>query len=121
MVSSLPSPTLNGLLQGSALSCTQWVVLLQPAVAYLNQLRSAGRIADFTLPSGRASPTVLAFANDTGSYVQDSAVNGVALKAACDLAKWAGLPAQPRQTSNCCTSAGRCLACSTLLSTLTTL
>ena len=39
-----PFPTVNGLPQGSALSCTQWVVLLQPAVAHLNQLRSAGAL-----------------------------------------------------------------------------
>ena len=51
--------SVNGLPQGSALSCTPWVVLLQPAVAYLNQLRSVGCIAGFTLPSGRASPAVL--------------------------------------------------------------
>ena len=63
---------------------------LAAAVAYLNQLRSAG----FTLPSSRASPAVLAFADDIKSYVQDSAVDGVAIKAALKLAKQAGLPAQ---------------------------
>ena len=37
---------------------------------------------------------MLAFADDTKPYVQNPAVDGVALKAAFELAKGAGLPAQ---------------------------
>ena len=89
-----PFPATNGLAQGSALSCTEWVLLLQPAVAYLNRLQSSGRLAGFTLPSGAPAPATLAFADDTKSYVQDPAVDGVVLQDAFQLFARAGLPIQ---------------------------
>jgi hypothetical protein len=89
-----PFPTANGLPQGSALSCNEWVILLQPAVAYLNHLRSTGRIAGFALPSGEPAPAALAFADDTKSYVQDPTVDGLVIKEAFQLGARAGLPVQ---------------------------
>ena len=87
-------PVSNGLPQGSALSCMEWVLLLQPAVAYLNHLRSVGRLAGLQLPDGRSAPATLAFADDTKSYVQRPEVDGPEIKAAFQLFARAGLPVQ---------------------------
>lgn len=40
----------SGLPQGSALSCTQWVLLFEPFLAYLNSLQATGRLGSFAMP-----------------------------------------------------------------------
>ena len=90
---STPFPVSNGLPQGSALSCTQWVVVLQPMVSYLNQLQAAGHIASHPLPSGAPAPAAPAYADDTAELVRDPATDGVVIREAFALGHRAGLPA----------------------------
>ena len=87
-------PNSSGLPQGGALSCTQWVILFEPFLTYLNQLRSNGRLSSFCLPSGEQAPTVLSFADDSKTCLQDPALDGPIIKEAYLKATSAGLPAQ---------------------------
>lgn len=87
-------PNASGLPQGSALSCTQWVLLFEPFLAYLNRLQANGRLGSFEMPSGLPAPAVLTFADDSKSFVLDPEVDGKALKDAYALAASAGLPEQ---------------------------
>ena len=88
-----PFPVRNGLPQGSALSCTQWVIVLQPMVSYLNHLRSVGHLPFLPLPSGAPAPAAPSFADDSIPCVQDPAVDGVVVREAFALGHRAGLPA----------------------------
>ena len=87
-------PNTSGLPQGSALSCTEWVIVFEPFLAYLNSLQAVGRIGSIQLPGDRAAPAVLTFADDSKSLVADPEVDGPALKEAYALAASAGLPEQ---------------------------
>ena len=87
-------PNTSGLPQGSALSCTQWVMLFEPFLAYLNSLQASGRLGSIAMPSGQPTPAVLTFADDSKSFVADPEVDGPALKEAYALAASAGLPEQ---------------------------
>lgn len=91
---SAPFPLRGGLPQGGALSCDEWVILLEPCLSYLGQLRSCGRLRGLPLPDGSPAPAVCAFADDTKSFVQVPAEDGPALKGAFSLAARAGLPVQ---------------------------
>ena len=84
----------SGLPQGSALSCTQWVLLFEPFLAYLNSLQASGRLGSITMPNGMPCNAVLTFADDSKSFVSDPEVDGPAIKEAYALAASAGLPAQ---------------------------
>lgn len=88
-----PFPVKGGLSQGGSLSCQEWVILLEPCLAYLNQLRSLGRLHAFLLPSGDPAPAACAFADDVKSFLLDPAGDGLEVKAAFQLAARAGLPA----------------------------
>ena len=87
-------PTSSGLPQGSALSCTQWVILLEPFVAYLNSLQAAGRLSSLPLPDASPAPAVVSFADDSKSKILHPDEDGPVLKAAYSLAQAAGLPQQ---------------------------
>ena len=90
-----PFAVRSGLFQGSSLSCQEWVIVLQPFVAYLNQLQAAGSLASFLLPSGRRAPAACAFADDTKLPVLDpDGEGGEVIKPAFDKAARAGNPKQ---------------------------
>ena len=88
----LPVPA--GLPQGGSLSCQEWVILLEPCLSYLSQLRASGHIAGFPLPDGSPAPAACAFADDTKSFVQDPEQDGPVIRAAFATAAQAGLPLQ---------------------------
>ena len=88
-----PFPVRNGLPQGSALSCTEWVIALQPLVSYLNHLQSIGRISPLSLPSGAPAPAAPAFADDMTARVLSPTADGLAYREAFELGHRAGLPA----------------------------
>lgn len=87
-------PNTSGLPQGSALSCTEWVIAFEPFLAYLNRLQATGRLGSIQLPDDRAAPAVLTFADDSKSLVVDPEIDGPVLKEAYALAASAGLPEQ---------------------------
>ncbi|KAG1652163.1 hypothetical protein FOA52_009259 [Chlamydomonas sp. UWO 241] len=43
-------PMDSGLFQGSALSCLEWVIVLQPVMSYLSSLQAGGTLTTFRLP-----------------------------------------------------------------------
>lgn len=87
-------PNTSGLPQGSALSCTEWVIAMEPFLAYLNSLQAVGRLGAIQLPGDQVAPAALTFADDSKSLVADPEVDGLALKDAYALAASAGLPEQ---------------------------
>ncbi|KAG1655372.1 hypothetical protein FOA52_012671 [Chlamydomonas sp. UWO 241] len=63
-------PMDSGLFQGSALSCMEWVIVLQPVMSYLSSLQAGGTLTTFRLPGpngvgeGSEAPPAQAFADD---------------------------------------------------------
>ena len=89
-----PFPVLGGLPQGGALSCTKWVIALEPLLSYLNELRAQGRLRSVELPGGALAPAAPAFADDTKTLLVDPDSDGPVVLAAFQLAARAGLPVQ---------------------------
>ena len=58
-------PVRSSLAQGSAVSCVEWVIVLQPLVSYLNSIS----IKRAMLPSGAPAPVITSFADDSTSLV----------------------------------------------------
>jgi exonuclease III len=72
----------SGLFQGSALSCQEWVVVLQPLMSYFGKLQSTGRLSTFALPSGRPAPAVMAYADDTKAVTTEPAADAASFASA---------------------------------------
>lgn len=99
-------PVTSSLAQGSAVSCVEWVIVLQPLLSYLDSLAAQGRIRCIALPSGLPAPVALAYADDTTTSIigeasdPSTADNGaVEVREAFDLFQAAGGPAQSLQKS----------------------
>lgn len=99
-------PVTSSLAQGSAVSCVEWVIVLQPLLSYLDSLAAQGHIRFMPLPSGRPAPVAPAYADDTTASIIGEPDNAsaadesaAAVCAAFHLFHQAGGPAQSLQKS----------------------
>ena len=89
-----PFSVSDSLPQGSSLSCQDFVIVCQLAFSYLSSLQHAGRIASFTLPSGKPAPACAGYSDDlTAAILQPGQLSSVVRAAFTDM-EHSGLPPQ---------------------------
>jgi exonuclease III len=93
-------PMTSGIFQGSALSCMEWVIVLQPMMSYLSSLRSEGTLSTPTLPGpdgvgvGLHAEPAQAFADDVTLVTSCPESDIKVLQSALALSRLAGNPAE---------------------------
>ena len=93
-------PMTSGIFQGSALSCMEWVIVLQPVMSYMSSLQAAGTLSTPRLPGpdgvghGPDAPPAQAFADDLTLVTCSPASDIKELQLALTLSRSAGNPAE---------------------------
>ncbi|KAG1651929.1 hypothetical protein FOA52_010300 [Chlamydomonas sp. UWO 241] len=90
----------SGLFQGSALSCMEGVIVLQPVMSYLSSLQAGGTLTTFRLPGpngvgeGSEGPPAQAFADDVTLATRCPEIDIARFQTALALSRSAGNPGE---------------------------